>query len=225
MGICPRAGREGDHGSGHRHAGRHFRRRLPERQRSHPAGGRHARPDLPWRVSEDAFAQISSHEKAFAVIPNATHRSFDSTYCDQAQAAGTIAQDNARAILDTHTLQGILTHPTSGKAVEYCSVAAFRNPIDIRPLVASLTGFNVTPDNVPTTGLETEEVKQGVRELAVSFFGTVLKRTGNDGLHFTRYLAPKWLEKHEPMVGTATATASASADAICPPGQDVTCQD
>jgi hypothetical protein len=86
-----------------------------------------------------------------------------------------------------------------------------------------LTGFSVTADNVPTTGLQTEEVKQGVRELAVTFVCTVLKRTGNDGPHFTRYLAPKWLEKHEPMVGTATA--SASADAICPPGQDVACQD
>ena len=60
-------------------------------------------------------------------------------------------------------------------------------------------------------------------ELAVAFFGTVLKRTGDDGLHFTRYLAPKWLEKHEPMVGDAAAIGT--VDVICPPGQDVVCGD
>jgi hypothetical protein len=50
----------------------------------------------------------------------------------------------------------------------------------------------------------------------------VLKRNGADGVHFTRYLAPKWLEKHEPMVDRAEAFAS--ADAVCPPGQEVTCE-
>lgn len=60
-------------------------------------------------------------------------------------------------------------------------------------------------------------------ELAITCFDTVLKRTGTDGLHFTRQLAPKWLEKHEPMVRTAIAFVS--ADAICPLGQDVDCGD
>ena len=86
------------------------------------------------------------------------------------------------------------------------------------------TGDTFTFDSgAPTTGLETDEVKQGATELAVTFFGTVLKRVGNDGPHFTRFLAPKWLEKHEPMVGSALAVAS--VDAICPPGQDVDCSD
>ena len=59
----------------------------------------------------------------------------------------------------------------------------------------------------------------------MSFFGTVLKRSGNDGMHFTRYLAPKWLLKHVPMVGeTETQTHGTDGD-ICPPGQDVTCAD
>ena len=77
--------------------------------------------------------------------------------------------------------------------------------------------------SAPTTGLATDEVGQGVTELAVTFFGTVLKRVGQDGPHFTRFLAPKWLEKHEPMVGDASAFAG--ADAICPPGQEVDCSD
>jgi predicted dienelactone hydrolase len=177
----------------------------------------------PHAVSGEAFDGISSDEKAFVSIQNATHRSFDSTYCDQTQASGAIAQGNPRAILDLHTARGILTAPTSGRATQYCSYATFTNPTDITPLVESLAGITVTQENVPSTGLGTDEVMHGVKELAVTFFGTVLKRVGNDGVHFTRYLAPKWLEKHEPMVGGAEAVAS--ADAICPAGQQVVCED
>ena len=67
-------------------------------------------------------------------------------------------------------------------------------------------------------GLETDEVKRGVQDIATTFFGTVLKRTGNDGPHFTRYLAPKWLGKHMPMVGDAEACVG--DDAVLPPGQE-----
>ena len=76
--------------------------------------------------------------------------------------------------------------------------------------------------SIPCTGLETEEVKEGVKEIAVAFFDTALKRRGNDGIRFTRYLSPKWLMKHVPMVGSA---AYAGPGAICPPGQGVTCAD
>ena len=138
----------------------------------------------PQAVSLLAFEQIASPRKEFVTIEHATHRSFDSTYCDQTQAAGALAQANARAILDMHTISGIVTAATSGKAIEYCPFATFTSPTDIRPLVASLTGLNV-PDNVPTTGLDTEEVKDQVTGLAVTFFGTALKR-GNDRRHFTR---------------------------------------
>lgn len=178
----------------------------------------------PQAVSEFAFKEISSTEKAFVSIEEAVHRSFDSTYCDQTQAAGAIAQANPLAILDLHTIRGTVVPTTpSGQAIDYCAFSTFTTPADIRPLVASLTGFNVTADNVPRSGPDTDEVKQGMKELAVTFFGTVLKRVGDDRPHFTRYLAPKWLEKHEPMVGRAEAFAS--ADAICPPGQGVVCED
>jgi predicted dienelactone hydrolase len=186
----------------------------------------------PQTVSELAFAQVGSEEKAFVAIEGATHRSFDSTYCDQMQASGAVAQDlaqpdkaNPRKVLDLHSFREIVApaRVTSGAAKDYCSYDAFSNPVDIRPLVASLTGVNVTRDSVPSTGLETDEVKAGMFELAASFFGTVLKRVGNDGTHFTRYLAPKWLEKHEPMIDCALV--SAGADAIFPPGQEVVCED
>jgi predicted dienelactone hydrolase len=169
-------------------------------------------------ISEDAFETIESKEKAFVSIENAVHRSFDSTYCAQLQAAGAIAQANSGAVLDRHTVAGIVTAPISGVAMDYCPLASFTSPVDIRPLVSSMTGFDFASVNVPRTGLESEEVKEGVKELAVAFFGTELKRVGNDGPHFTRYLAPKWLVRHEPMV--ASAEVRVSGDAIYPPGQD-----
>lgn len=127
----------------------------------------------PQAVSEAAFAQLGTTDKAFVSIPNAVHRSFDSTYCDQVQAAGAIAQRHADAILDLHTASGIVTHPSSGWATQYCSLATFTEPADIRPLVASLTGVPF-PATVPTTGLETDEVTRRITELAVGFFGRVL---------------------------------------------------
>ena len=58
--------------------------------------------------------------------------------------------------------------------MDYCPFSTFTNPTDISGLVASLTGFNVTRDNVPTTGLDSERVKHKVTALAVIFFGTAL---------------------------------------------------
>jgi predicted dienelactone hydrolase len=207
-------------------------------------------------VSKDAFDTISSADKILVDIPNATHRSFDSTYCAQMQSAGAAFDtdgdgvvraepppgggppevDNPRPILDRQTIGLIAASAPgglSGKAVHYCASDFFTSPVNITELVKSTPNAEFPPavggtsvcltTSIPCTGLETEEVKQGVTELAVAFFGTVLKRVGNDGTHFTRYLAPKWLEKHEPMVGNAEAYAS--ADAICPPGQDVVCED
>lgn len=208
-------------------------------------------------LSREAFDRISSEEKAFVTIDNATHRSFDSTYCDQAQTAGAAfdkdppghqghgttadevreldkngdgltdaaeLENNTRLILDFRTLSGIVRGGTSGSATQYCSRDTFEKPVDIKPLVESLTGSPfppnapTSPPNVPTAGLDTDEVKSGIHELATTFFGTVLKRNGSDGPHFTRYLAPKWLAKHESMVGDAEACAG--DDAVLPPGQE-----
>ena len=87
-----------------------------------------------------------------------------------------IAQANTRAILERHLSTQILIHATSGVAMDYCSFDSFINP-DIRPFVASLTGFDVTETNVPVTTLELDEVKRVITELAAAFFGTVLPRT------------------------------------------------
>jgi hypothetical protein len=60
-------------------------------------------------------------------------------------------------------------------------ISLITNPTDIGSLVASLTGFNVTPDNVPTPGLDSSEVKETVTELAVAFFGHVFSETETKG--------------------------------------------
>jgi predicted dienelactone hydrolase len=140
------------------------------------AGGRDV--TSPHLVSEAAFDAIQSDEKIFVSIENATHRTFDSTYCDQVQASGAIAQADPNAILDRHTIRGIVNHPTSGRAMDYCSLASFTQPTDIRPLVESLADppFSFTAAQVPTTGLDTDEVMPRMKELAVKFFGKALKR-------------------------------------------------
>ena len=207
-------------------------------------------------VSEDAFAKISSADKLFVAIPNATHRSFDSTYCAQLQSAAAHTKSNPNAILDLHTVGLIAASATgflSGKAVHYCAPRFFTSPVNIQRVVAST--FNAeyfcsgtedsslgdrldpacsltspvagppTPcvtTSIPCTGLDTEEVKRGITEIAVAFFGSALRRTDqHHGIDFDRYLAPKWLMKHLPMVGSAQAYAG--PDSICPPGQGVIC--
>jgi predicted dienelactone hydrolase len=131
-------------------------------------------------VSQFALGQIASTDKALVSIENARHRSFDSTYCDQTQAAGAIAQGNASARLDLHTVTGIVSPGTaggagtSGRATEFCNSETFTQPVDIRPLVTSLTGFDFATHNVPTTGLDTNDVKEQVKELAATFFDRVL---------------------------------------------------
>ena len=109
-------------------------------------------------VSEDAFDAISSREKLFVAIPNATHRSFDSTYCAQLRSAGAAADADltgssngnaaeARAILDLHTVRLIAASPplgVSGKAVHYCASEFFTRPVDIQKLVASSRELGVS---------------------------------------------------------------------------------
>ena len=126
-------------------------------------------------VSEAAFDILASTEKHIVLIENATHRHFDSGLCAQTQSAGSIAAASTRAILDLQTLTGLVILPSGGGvAMDFCGFETFTDPSDgIRPLVFALTGFDVTPTNVPTTGLDSSEVKEEVTELAVAFFGRV----------------------------------------------------
>jgi predicted dienelactone hydrolase len=152
----------------------------------------------PQATSESIFDQIASDEKLLVTIPNAVHRSFDSAFCALMQEGASIAQENTRAILERHLATQMLIHPTSGVAMDYCSFDSFINP-DVRPFVASLTGFEVTETNVPVTTLDLDEVKRVITDLAAAFFGTVLPRTDKVRRHFRHLLSPKWLLEHEPI--------------------------
>jgi hypothetical protein len=133
----------------------------------------------PPAVSQYAFNSITTTDKALVLIENAVNRSFDSTYSDQTQAAGAIAQADESAKLDLHTVIGIVApgggSGTSGRATQFCNSGTFTKPVDIRPLVTFLTGFDFATQNVPTTGLDTDDVKEQVSELAATFFGRVLQ--------------------------------------------------
>ena len=103
--------------------------------------------------------------------------------------------------------------------MDYCSFDSFINP-DIRSFVESLTGFEVT-EKRPVTTLELDEVKRVITDLAAAFFGTVLPRTDKVRPHrfFKHVLSPKWLVKHEPIIGTVRGFIH--AEALCPGGKGV----
>ena len=86
---------------------------------------------------------------------------------------------NLRPILDRHTFGGIHAFPLSGLPVQYCSFAGFTSPTDVRALVTSPPGFDITADSVPSTGLDSDEVKQRMTELAVEFFSAKLDQDGD----------------------------------------------
>ena len=62
----------------------------------------------------------------------------------------------------------------AGSSTDYCRYDTFVNPVDIRPITFALSGFNVTPDNVPTTGLDTDEVKRASSRWPPASSSTVL---------------------------------------------------
>jgi hypothetical protein len=113
-----------------------------------------------------------STEKRLLVLPDAHHRTFLSTFCDQLQASGAVVKAvGSRAILDAHTFNALVTNNNSGNAVDYCPLSAFTTPVDIRPLI---TNFDFATRSVPTTGLSQDTVTQDMASEAISFFTTEL---------------------------------------------------
>jgi predicted dienelactone hydrolase len=143
----------------------------------------------PLSVSMRAYMEIASPDKTLVTLDDAVHRTFDSTYCDQVQAAGTVFKADPKALLDKHTFDRIVTSPNSGWAPDYCAFAAFDG---ITELVTAATdaatptiagdGFTPTPANVPRTGLETDAVKRDMAERAIAFFGAKLARVETAGV-------------------------------------------
>ena len=119
-------------------------------------------PSVSLRALND---QTANPDKRLVSVDNATHRSFDSNYCDEMAAAGRIAQaDPSRAVLDQHTFDRIVTSPNSGWGTDYCTFASFAG---IEALTRTATtspalpnGFTPTATNVPASGLDTDAVKE-----------------------------------------------------------------
>jgi predicted dienelactone hydrolase len=114
-------------------------------------------------ISTEAFDAIASADKLLVGIPNATHRSFDASYCAQLQSAGaafdtdhdgvveTSELTNPRPILDRHAV-GLIAAAgpafISGKAVHYCAREFFTSPVDIQRLVASTHNAEYTCNDI-----------------------------------------------------------------------------
>jgi hypothetical protein len=179
-------------------------------------------------VSKYAFDTISSADKRYLVIEDAHHRTFDSTYCDQAQAAGAIFKADPTRRLDQHTFDLMARHPTSGQIQDYCPYSTFTSPVDITAQLQTANGFVVTPANVPTTGLTVDTATQHVADLAIEFFGAKLARAAFGGvsgtvpatLSLTLGPAPNFgaftpgADQTYTATGTATVTSSAGDAAL-----------
>lgn len=151
------------------------------------------------------MAKLASTDRQLVVIQNAVHRHFTSAFCAQMQSSGSIAQANPAAVLDLHSTIEIVVSPLaplSGVAKDFCGFDSFTNPTDIRPLVKFITGFDVTPSDVPSTGLTTATVKEEVISLAVSFFGRVLNRADGDDRPFSDCLPDEF--RNQPPVRDPT---------------------
>jgi len=137
----------------------------------------------PLSVSKYAYDNVTSPDKQLIEIQNGYHRTFDSTYCDQAKASGTIAAADPNAVMDQQTFDQIALHPSSGRPQNYCGPATFTQPV--ADLLFKTNGFRVTPTNVPTDGLDTNTVKAQMSALAVEFFTAKLARAAGGGVSGT----------------------------------------
>jgi predicted dienelactone hydrolase len=149
----------------------------------------------PPSVTQGAIELLpATTESSHVTIPNAVHRTFDSTYCEQMQSAAAIYKFNSLALLDLHTASRILTTPPgsnpSGVGMNYCGYESFSSPVDISTIVETLTktpttaGFVVTESNVPTTGLTTAQLRSSIAEMAMTFFEHVIGRSNSRWHHF-----------------------------------------
>jgi predicted dienelactone hydrolase len=137
-------------------------------------------------LSVSRFARdgmTANPDKLLIEIKDGYHRTFDSTYCDQVKASGTIAAADQNAVMDKQTFDQIALHPTSGRPQDYCAPSTFTQPV--ADLLFATNGFRVTATNVPTSGLETNAIKTQMSALAVQFFTAKLARAAGGGVSGT----------------------------------------
>ena len=154
--------------------------------------------NTPMQTSVDAFNMMPSRQKALVILERAEHGVYSSQRCAQMQAVGAIFQeswcrnpDNPRAVGEQLTLESIMRSPNSGTPIDYCNYDSFTQPVDIRPTVFAMTGYAVTPTNVPRM-LDTVTAMRLDLELANTFFDATLVKQAQPGVHFKQYISPKF---------------------------------
>ncbi len=145
-------------------------------------------------VVQKAFGLIASPQKLLVVVKNAVHRTFSSGLCRMTQAAGAVAETNTRALLDRQTVEEALTSG-NGTPLNFCRYSDFSSPVDIAPITREITGVQVTPTNVPDTGLSSIAEAPEIVDLAAAFFGNVLSVDHQEGDDIRRGMRPEWLEQ------------------------------
>jgi hypothetical protein len=173
--------------------------------------------NTPMSISVDAFNVIPSEQKVLVVLDRAEHGVYSINRCAQMQAAGAIYQAEPRAIGEQLTLENIMLSGVSGTPIDYCLFESFTQPVDIRPTIKTMTGFDVTEDNVPRQ-LDTVTAMRLVLELANTFFDAVLVKQAQPGVHFKQYLSPKFMLMKE---GESVSYAERESFQ----GRDVECDD
>jgi pimeloyl-ACP methyl ester carboxylesterase len=173
--------------------------------------------NTPMAISVEAFNEIPSQRKALVILERAEHGVYGPDRCAKMQAAGAILQAEPRAIGEQLTLENVLISANSGTPLDFCRFDWFVNPVDIRPLVKTMTGFDVTPDNVPRQ-LDNAIARRVVLELANTLFDAVLikHRSSDADVQFKQYLAPKFLlEKEGAVVSYAESHTSEGRAVAC----------
>jgi predicted dienelactone hydrolase len=179
--------------------------------------------NTPMSISVDAFHVIPSEQKGLVVLDRAEHGVYSINRCAQMQAAGAIYQAEPRAIGEQLTMENIMLSANSGTPLDYCSYDSFVDPVDITPLVKAMTGYEVTPANVPRQ-LDSRTAMRVTLELAVTFFDAALNKDGGDdesasaGVHFKQYLSPQFLLTKE-------GAAVNYAESVSFKGRAVACDD
>ncbi|HEY0810221.1 MAG TPA: hypothetical protein VGD49_08670, partial [Longimicrobiales bacterium] len=130
------------------------------------------------------FDLLVNSPRSFVIINGVRHNSFRTSLCARVQSAAAVRQANSRAIIEDRTVSSFLV-TTMGSSLDYCAYDTYVNPVDIRPIVKTMTGVDVTETNVPRL-LDADELSRLLVRLAVSFFDAALEGNAADGVRFNR---------------------------------------
>jgi hypothetical protein len=173
--------------------------------------------NVPMAISVEAFDEMPSQRKSLVILERGEHGVYGPDRCAKMQAAGAVFLAEPRAIGEQLTLENVLISANSGTPIDFCRFEWFVHPVDIRPVVKTMTGFDVTPDSVPRQ-LDNAIARRVVLELANTLFDAVLikRNSGAADVHFKQYLVPPFLlEKEGAVVSYAESHTSDGRTVAC----------